>query len=136
MSNEAPAQSEEAMITLEGEDGQSYTCQILDIFDFEEQAYALLLKMGGEKDGVKGAEDEEDGSLVIMRLIERDDQSIFQTIESDEEFDKVVAHVEELARMSEEEAEGDESTVISKFPGARATRPFCCGDSNRGHEGV
>lgn len=108
MSNEAPAQSEEAMITLEGEDGQSYTCQILDIFDFEEQAYALLLKMGGEKDGVKGAEDEEDGSLVIMRLIERDDQSIFQTIESDEEFDKVVAHVEELARMSEEEAEGDE----------------------------
>ncbi len=107
MSNEAPAQSEEAMITLEGEDGQSYTCQILDIFDFEEQEYALLLKMGGEKGESKG-EDDEDGSLVIMRLIQRDDQSIFQTIESDEEFDKVVAHVEELARMSEDEAEGDE----------------------------
>ncbi len=107
MSNEAPTQPEEAMITLEGEDGQSYTCQILDIFDFEDQEYALLLKMGGEKAESK-AEDDEDGSLVIMRLIQRDDQSIFQTIESDEEFDKVVAHVEELARMSEEEGEGDE----------------------------
>ncbi|HEY9785691.1 MAG TPA: DUF1292 domain-containing protein [Candidatus Obscuribacterales bacterium] len=101
MNNEAQTQPDEAMITLEGEDGQSYTCQILDIFDFEEQEYALLLKMGGTQ------EDEEEGALVIMRLIQRDDQSIFQTIESDEEFDRVVAHVEELARMSEGEP-GDE----------------------------
>lgn len=108
MSNEAPTQPEEAMITLEGEDGQSYTCQILDIFDFEEQEYALLLKMGGEKPEAAKDDDDEDGSLVIMRLIQRDDQSIFQTIESDEEFDKVVAHVEELARMSEAEGDGDE----------------------------
>lgn len=97
--SEAQTQPEEAMITLEGEDGQSYTCQILDIFDFEEQEYALLLKLGG------GAEEDEEGSLVIMRLIQRDDQSIFQTIESDDEFDRVVAHVEELARMSEDASE-------------------------------
>lgn len=110
MSNEAPTQPEEAMITLEGEDGQSYTCQILDIFDFEEQEYALLLKMANDKDGApKSEEDDEDGSLVIMRLIQRDDQSIFQTIESDEEFDKVVAHVEELARNAE--AEGEEENA-------------------------
>lgn len=107
MSNEAPTQDDEAIITLEGEDGQSYECQILDIFDFEGQEYALLLKRASDKDAK--AEDDEDGSLVIMRLIQRDDQSIFQTIESDEEFDKVVAHVEELARMSEEgEGEGEE----------------------------
>jgi len=106
MSNEAPTQDDEAIITLEGEDGQSYECQILDIFEFEGQEYALLLKKGGEKDAK--AEDDEEGSLVIMRLIQRDDNSIFQTIESDEEFDKVVAHVEELARMSEEGEEGEE----------------------------
>jgi uncharacterized protein YrzB (UPF0473 family) len=108
MSNEAQTQDDEAIITLEGEDGQSYECQILDIFDFEGQEYALLLKKASDKDAPK-PEDDEDGSLVIMRLIQRDDQSIFQTIESDEEFDKVVAHVEELARMSEEgEGEGEE----------------------------
>lgn len=101
MNNEAQTQQqEEAMITLEGEDGHSYSCQILDIFDFEKQEYALLLKMSDQKG--ENTEEDEEGSLVIMRLIQREDQSIFQTIESDEEFEKVVAYVEELARQSEE----------------------------------
>jgi len=106
MNNEAQTQQEEAIITLEGEDGHSYSCQILDIFDFEGQEYALLLKMGEPK--AEGAEEEEEGSLVIMRLIQREDQSIFQTIESDEEFDRVVAHVEELARQAEHEGAAEE----------------------------
>ena len=103
MTNEAQTQQpEEAMITLEGEDVNSYQCQILDIFEFETQEYALLLKLGEPKP--EGAEDDEEGSLVIMRLIQRDEQSIFQTIESDDEFERVVAHVEELARQAEEAA--------------------------------
>jgi Protein of unknown function (DUF1292) len=101
MNNEAQTQQEEAIITLEGEDGHSYSCQILDIFEFENQEYALLLKMGDNK--VESADEDEEGSLVIMRLIQRDDQSIFQTIESDDEFEKVVRHVEEIARQSEQE---------------------------------
>lgn len=101
MNNEAQTQQEEAIITLEGEDGHSYSCQILDIFEFDNQEYALLLKMGDNKG--EAAEEDEEGSLVIMRLIQRDDQSIFQTIESDDEFEKVVRHVEEIARQSEQE---------------------------------
>lgn len=101
MNNEAQTQQEEAIITLEGEDGHSYSCQILDIFEFEGQEYALLLKMGEPKSD--GPEEEDEGSLVIMRLIQREDQSIFQTIESDDEFERVVAHVEELARQAEKE---------------------------------
>ena len=106
MNNEAQTQQDEAVITLEGEDGHSYSCQILDIFEFENQEYALLLKMGGGA-APEAEEDEEDGSLVIMRLITREDQSIFQTIESDEEFDRVVKHVEERAQEAEAEAEGE-----------------------------
>jgi uncharacterized protein YrzB (UPF0473 family) len=106
MNNEAQTQQDEAVITLEGEDGHSYSCQILDIFEFENQEYALLLKMGGGGATPEAAEDdEEDGSLVIMRLITRENQSIFQTIESDEEFDKVVKHVEERAQDAEESEE-------------------------------
>ena len=106
MNNEAQTQQDEAVITLEGEDGHSYSCQILDIFEFENQEYALLLKMGGGGASPEAAEDdEEDGSLVIMRLITRENQSIFQTIESDEEFDKVVKHVEERAQEAEESEE-------------------------------
>ena len=46
---------------------------------------------------------DEEGCLVIMRLVERDDQSIFQTIESDEEFERVVAHVEQMAKKAQSE---------------------------------
>jgi uncharacterized protein YrzB (UPF0473 family) len=113
MNNEAQTQQDEGVITLEGEDGHSYSCQILDIFEFENQEYALLLKMPGAVEaGATGddeeAEEDEDGSLVIMRLITREDQSIFQTIESDEEFDRVVKHVEEKAQEAESEAEGED----------------------------
>jgi hypothetical protein len=91
--------TDEAIITLEGEDGTSYNCQILDIIEFDGQEYGILLKLKAD-DKPEDAENEEDESLVIMRLIQRDDQSIFRTIESDEEFEKVVAYVEELARAA------------------------------------
>ena len=58
--------------------------------------------MGAPK-GEAAAEDEEEGSLVIMRLIQKKIRSIFQTIESDDEFERVVAHVEQLARDAEKE---------------------------------
>ncbi|HEY9683220.1 MAG TPA: DUF1292 domain-containing protein [Oculatellaceae cyanobacterium] len=104
MNNEAQTQPEEAIITLEGEDGHSYSCQILDIFDFENVEYALLLKLPGSGVQPENEEEEDDeGSLVLMRLVTRDDQSIFQTIESDEEFERVVRYVEERANEAEEE---------------------------------
>lgn len=109
MKDEPQAQLEEAMITLEGEDGKSHSCQILSIFEFEKQEYALLLKVAEESEETNGKDTEvseaDEGSLVIMRLLEQDDQSIFQTIENDEEFDRVVAHVETLAKQAEADAE-------------------------------
>lgn len=95
--NAASPGADEAIITLEGEDGTSYNCQILDIIEFEGQEYGILLKLKGQGEE---SENEEEESLVIMRLIQRDDQSIFRTIESDDEFEKVVAYVEELARAA------------------------------------
>ena len=111
MNNEAQAQQEEATITLEGEDGSSYSCQILNIFEFEKQEYALLLKASEPKEETPSNSEED--SLVIMRLTEREDQSIFQTIESDDEFNRVVAYVEKLAQeaQAEEEANTKEASA-------------------------
>jgi uncharacterized protein YrzB (UPF0473 family) len=104
MNAEAENQGQEAVITLEGDDGHSYSCQILDIFDFENKEYALLLNLGDQKPDEK---DDDKGSIVIMRLTQKDDQSIFQTIESEEEFERVVAHVEEMVKQAESEDEED-----------------------------
>jgi uncharacterized protein YrzB (UPF0473 family) len=109
MTNEPanPGNPDEAIITLEGEDGTSYNCQILDIIDFEGQDYGILLKLKDQANAKSDEEDEDEESLVIMRLIQKDDHSIFRTIESDEEFDRVVAYVEELARSAADEAPED-----------------------------
>ncbi|MCW5821602.1 MAG: DUF1292 domain-containing protein [Cyanobacteria bacterium TGS_CYA1] len=107
MNNEpTPGPDDDAIITLEGEDGTSYNCQILDIIEFEGNDYGILLKLKDEAAEAEEDGDDDDESLVIMRLIQKEDHSIFRTIESDDEFDRVVAHVEELARQaisSEEE---------------------------------
>jgi hypothetical protein len=109
MDNQMPAQQEETMITLEGDDGNTYSCQLIDIFEFEKQEYALLLKelSNGEKKPAatdQENKEEEEGAIVVMRLIQRDDQYIFQTIENDQEFERVISYVEELAAQSLNEA--------------------------------
>ncbi len=76
----------DGVITLEGEDGNSYLCKLLDIFEFEDTEYALLLPM--DKD-----------SLVVVRLVQRDNQTIFQTVDSDDEYNRIVAHVKVMARL-------------------------------------
>jgi hypothetical protein len=111
MDNKAPTDQDETLITLEGDDGHSYSCQLIDVFEFEKQEYALLLKVGEldkkplVKDnetagGEQGENIDGEGSLVVMRLIQRDDQYIFQTIENDQEFERVISYVEELAAQS------------------------------------
>lgn len=94
---------EEQVITLEGEDGHSYVCRILGLFEFEEKEYALLLNMGE----VGKDESTEEPSTVVMQLITKDDQAVFRTIENDEEFERVINYVRELAN----EMEGDEESA-------------------------
>lgn len=89
---------EEQVITLEGEDGHSYVCRILGLFEFEDKEYALLLNIGEV-----GKEETEEPSTVVMQLITKDDQAVFRTIEDDEEFDRVIAYVKELAAEMEAE---------------------------------
>ena len=78
---------DDAIVTLQGEDGASYRCQVLDIFDFEEQEYAIMLRL----------EPEDDQGMIVMRIMERNGQSIFQTIESEDDFARIVAFLHEKA---------------------------------------
>lgn len=85
---------DEQVITLEGRDGRSYTCRILGVFEFEEKEYVLLMKIGEAEEG-------DESSPAIMQLVESDGQAVFRTIESDDEFERVVAYVKELAQRDE-----------------------------------
>ncbi len=95
---------DEQTITLESDDGKSYDCKILGVFDFDSKQYVLLLNVD------ESEADENKESTVIMELIEKDDQAIFRTIESDEEFERVVSYIKEMANEMEvdDEEEGVE----------------------------
>ncbi len=75
------------------EDGNVITFRLFDIIEFENKEYALLLPADSD-------DDEEDSEIVIMKLIKEDEEYSFETIDSDEEFDRVSSYLEEL---SEEE---------------------------------
>lgn len=74
-------------------DGNVIKFNLFDIIEFENREYALLLPV--DEDDNTSLEDD-DSELVIMRLISEDDEYSFETIDDDDEFDRVSAYLEEL----------------------------------------
>ncbi len=79
---------ENQLIETVDENGNVITFELYDIVEVDEQEYALLLPSEDM--------DKEDPELVIMRLTKEGEEYIFETIDSDEEFEKVANYVESL----------------------------------------
>ena len=80
---------EKQLIETVDEKGNIIKFELYDIVEVDEQEYALLLP----------AEDEDD-EIVLMRLTKDGDDYLFESIDDDDEFDKVAEYVES---MDEEE---------------------------------
>lgn len=81
---------EKQLIETVDEQGNVVNFELYDIVEVDEQEYALLLP----------AEDSDDEELVLMRLTKEGEDYIFESIDNDEEFEKVAQYVES---MDEEE---------------------------------
>lgn len=81
---------EKQLIETVDEQGNVINFELYDIVEVDEQEYALLLP----------AEDSDDEELVLMRLTKEGEDYIFESIDNDEEFEKVAQYVES---MDEEE---------------------------------
>ena len=86
--------NDDQIIETATEDGEKVQFKLFDIVEFEEKEYALLLPLEDE--------DNEDAELVLMQLTKEDDDYIFETIEDDDEFDRVSEYIESLADEDEE----------------------------------
>ena len=84
---------ENQLIETVDEDGNVVSFELFDIVEVDEQEYALLLPS-------EDAENE-DAELVIMRLTKEGEEYIFETIDDDDEFNKVANYVETLADEEE-----------------------------------
>lgn len=78
-------------VTLDLDDGTSVECQILTIFDVEEQDYIALLPLDDK------GEPNEEGEVYIYRYFEdKDGNPSLENIENDEEYEAVADRFDEL----------------------------------------
>lgn len=84
----------ENLIEITDEDGTKIECELYEIIEFEDKQYALLIEANSE---------EEEPEIVLMRYLEEGEESYFETIDDDDEFERVSQYVESL-----EEEETDE----------------------------
>ena len=87
--------NDDQIIETVTEDGEVVQFRLFDIIEYEEKEYALLLPLEEE--------DSDDAELVLMRLEKDDEEYIFETIEDDEEFDRVSEYIESLSDDEDEE---------------------------------
>ncbi|MDD3013219.1 MAG: DUF1292 domain-containing protein [Candidatus Gastranaerophilales bacterium] len=93
-------QMEPRIIKTQDENGEIHNFELIDIINIDDQDYGLLVYLDTEG---KKPEDEDEEEVVIMRLSKQDDAFTFETIEDDEEFDKVVSYLETDEEEGEEE---------------------------------
>ncbi len=84
------------IIEITDDDGTVIKCELYDIIEFENKQYALL---------VEADSDEEDPEVVLMRYTEEGEESYFETIDDDEEFEKVSEYIESLETENEDDTE-------------------------------
>ncbi len=84
---------ENQIIETIDENGNVIKFELFDIVEVDEQEYALLLPVD---------EEEESTEVVLMRLSKEGEEYLFETIDDDEEFEKVAAYVESMEDEDEE----------------------------------
>jgi len=88
------SEEENNIIEITDDEGNSINCELYDIIEYEGKQYAILVEADIEED---------DAEMVLMRYLEEDGESIFETIEDDEEFEKVSQYIETLDSDEDEE---------------------------------
>lgn len=86
---------EEQLIETIDEEGNVINFELIDIIEMDGQEYGLLLPKDDE-------ESEEEKEVVLMRLTKEGEEYVFEMIEDDEEFNKVVDYIDTLENSEEE----------------------------------
>lgn len=79
---------EKQLIETQDENGNIVSFELFDIVEFEEKEYALLLPAEEA--------DNEDAEVVLMQLSKDGEDYIFETIDDEEEFERVAQYIESL----------------------------------------
>ncbi len=94
---------EAPVIFTTDEEGVEHRFQMIDMIEVEGQMYGLLLYLGEQDDA--DVEEGYDEEVVVMRIIEEDGEQVFEAIEDEDEFERVLAYVEQMELDEDEDEE-------------------------------
>lgn len=94
---------EQQIIELIDEDGETNQFELIDIVEFEGKEYGLLLPVNDEDETLIDNEDERE--VVLMRLNKIMSEYVFETIDSEEEFQRVAEYINSFDEEDDEEGE-------------------------------
>lgn len=104
MDNESLNQYTPDLYTLEDEEGNEVTFELLDVMDYNGETYFALTPYGQEVD------EEEGGEIVVLKREIIDDEEMMVTIDDEEEYETVGNMF--IERLSQEYEEDD----LDDFP--------------------
>lgn len=84
--------TEKRIIETVDENGNNIKFELFDIIVFEDQEYALLTN----------PEVEDDENIVVMKLLNDGEGYTLETIEDDDEFDRIQEYIESIEDETEE----------------------------------
>lgn len=90
------------IIKTQDENGEMHVFELIDILELDDKEYGLLAYVGQDDEASSENEEDEEEEVVIMRLSKQDDSYTFETIEDDEEFNRVVSYLESETEDEEE----------------------------------
>lgn len=85
-----PEDVNDQIIETVDEEGNVVKFELIDIVEVEEIEYGLLLPLSTE------TEEDDEEEVVLMRLKKEGEDFVFEAIENDEEFEKVVEYIQTI----------------------------------------
>ena len=79
----------EDIIEIVDENGEKFEVELVDLINFEDSEYALLTPIDKQED--------EDDDYILMKVIQDGDDYSFETIDDNDEFERVSAYIDEIA---------------------------------------
>ena len=98
MSKKENQEIEEQLIETIDEEGNIINFELIDIIEMDGKEYGLLLPKEND-------DSDEEKEVVLMRLTKEGEEYIFEMIEDDDEFNKVVEYIDSLEDTSDIEEE-------------------------------
>ncbi len=73
------------LITLTDEEGEEHTFELVDTLEKDGENYVALIAISEDPDDML----QDDGNLIIMKILEENGEEILELIEDDDEFEEI-----------------------------------------------